>query len=50
MRGYGEDLAAIHAAGFTALAVSAAQEMLGRLTRPSRVVELGCATARRHGY
>jgi SAM-dependent methyltransferase len=42
MRGYGEDLAAIHAAGFTALAVSAAREMLGRLTRPSRVVELGC--------
>jgi SAM-dependent methyltransferase len=42
MRGYGEDLAAIHAAGFTALAVSAARELLGRLPRPARVVELGC--------
>jgi SAM-dependent methyltransferase len=42
MRGYGEDLAAIHAAGFTALAASAARELLEHLPRRARVVELGC--------
>jgi SAM-dependent methyltransferase len=42
MRGFGEDLAAIHAAGFTQLAAAAAQELLGRLERRSRVVDLGC--------
>jgi SAM-dependent methyltransferase len=42
MRGYGEDLAAIHAAGFTGLAVAAAHELLARLERSARVVDLGC--------
>jgi SAM-dependent methyltransferase len=42
MPGYGEDLAAIHAAGFTAPAHAAARELCGRLERRSRVVELGC--------
>lgn len=42
MRCYGEDLAAVHAAGFTGLAVAGARELLGHLPRPSRVVELGC--------
>jgi SAM-dependent methyltransferase len=42
MTGYGEDLAAIHAAGFTAPAHAAARELCARLERPSRVVELGC--------
>jgi SAM-dependent methyltransferase len=42
MPGYGEDLAAIHAAGFTAPAHAAARELRGRLERPSLVVELGC--------
>jgi SAM-dependent methyltransferase len=42
MRGYGEDLAAVHAAGFTTVAVAAARELLGRLPRSARVVELGC--------
>ena len=42
MRGYGEDLAAVHAAGFTTVAVAAARELLGRLPGPARVVELGC--------
>jgi hypothetical protein len=42
MRGYGEDLAAVQAAGFTGLAVAVTLELLGRLPRPSRVVELGC--------
>jgi SAM-dependent methyltransferase len=42
MRGFGEDLAAIHAAGFTGLAVAAAHELLDRLERSSRVVDLGC--------
>jgi SAM-dependent methyltransferase len=40
--GYGEDLAAIHAAGFTALACAAAAELLPRLAPRSRIVELGC--------
>jgi SAM-dependent methyltransferase len=39
---YGEDLAAIHAAGFTALASAAARELLVRLEPHSRVLELGC--------
>jgi hypothetical protein len=39
---YGEDPAAVHGAGFTALAVAGARELLGRLPGPSRVVELGC--------
>jgi SAM-dependent methyltransferase len=39
---YGEDLARIHAAGFTALAVAGASELLERLPRPARVVEFGC--------
>lgn len=42
MQGYREDLAAVHAAGFTGLAVAGAQELIGRLAGPSRVVELGC--------
>jgi trans-aconitate methyltransferase len=40
--GYGEDLAAIHAAGFTALARDAAAELLARLEPGAHVVELGC--------
>jgi SAM-dependent methyltransferase len=40
--GYGEDLAAIHAAGFTGLARDAARELIGRLTVPGRVIDLGC--------
>ena len=40
--GYGEDLAAIHADGFTMLAVAAAGEVNGRLAPGSRVLELGC--------
>lgn len=42
MHGYAEDLAAIHAAGFTDLARGAAEELLGRLSAPARVLELGC--------
>ena len=42
MRGYGEDLAAIHAADFTGLAVAAGHELLARLEGSSRVVDLGC--------
>jgi SAM-dependent methyltransferase len=42
MAHYGEDLAAVHAAGYTGLAVAAARELLARLSHPSRVVELGC--------
>jgi SAM-dependent methyltransferase len=42
MRGYREDLAAIHADGFTELAVAAARELIPRLERGSRVVDLGC--------
>jgi hypothetical protein len=45
MRGYGEDLAAVHAAGFTTVAVAAARELLGRLPGPARVVELGAGFA-----
>jgi SAM-dependent methyltransferase len=40
--GYGEDLAAIHAAGFTGIAIAAAAELAARLAPRSRVVELGC--------
>lgn len=39
---YGEDLAAVHASGFTDLAQAAADEVLSRLTRPCRIVEFGC--------
>ena len=42
MDGYGEDLAAIHAAGFTALASAAARELLPRLEPGSCVLALGC--------
>jgi SAM-dependent methyltransferase len=42
MESYGEDLAAIHAADFTGLAVAAAHELLTRLEGSSRVVDLGC--------
>jgi SAM-dependent methyltransferase len=40
--GYGEDLAAIHADGFTAPAAAAAREVLARLDGPARIVDLGC--------
>jgi SAM-dependent methyltransferase len=40
--GYGEDLAAIHADGFTMLAEGAAREAHARLAPRSRVLELGC--------
>ncbi|HTE60644.1 MAG TPA: hypothetical protein VK631_09870 [Solirubrobacteraceae bacterium] len=40
--GYGEDLAAIHAAGFTDIARAAGEELLARLDGPARVVDLGC--------
>lgn len=39
---YGDDLASVHAAGFTFVAVAAAREALLRLAPASRVVELGC--------
>ena len=39
---YGEDLAAVHAWGFTDLARAAAGELISRLAGPSRVVEFGC--------
>ena len=39
---YGEDLAAVHAWGFTNLARAAAGELISRLAGPSRVVEFGC--------
>jgi SAM-dependent methyltransferase len=45
MPGYGEDLAAIHAAGFTDLARAAARELIARLDTsdaPARVIDLGC--------
>ena len=42
MDGYGEDLAAIHAAGFTALASAAARELLPRLEPGTCVLALGC--------
>jgi SAM-dependent methyltransferase len=40
--GYGVDLAAVHASGFTQIAVAAARELLERLSRPARVLDLGC--------
>jgi SAM-dependent methyltransferase len=40
--GYAEDLAAIHAAGFTEMARDAARELLARLPERGRVLELGC--------
>jgi SAM-dependent methyltransferase len=40
--GYGADLAAIHASGFTEIAEAAAAELAGRLSRPARVLDLGC--------
>jgi SAM-dependent methyltransferase len=39
---YGVDLAAIHASGFTEIAAAAARELLRRLRRPARVLDLGC--------
>jgi SAM-dependent methyltransferase len=39
---YGEDLAAIHAARFTALASAAGRELLPRLAPASRVLDVGC--------
>jgi SAM-dependent methyltransferase len=42
MPGYGVDLAAVHAAGFTEIAHAAARELLTRLSRPARVLDLGC--------
>jgi SAM-dependent methyltransferase len=39
---YGDDLAAIHAAGFTGLAERAARDLLTRLPNRARIVELGC--------
>jgi len=38
---YGEDLAAVHASGFTDLARAAADEARSRLTPPCRIVEFG---------
>jgi len=40
--GYGVDLAAMHAAGFTAIAEAAARVLLERLESPGRVLDLGC--------
>jgi predicted TPR repeat methyltransferase len=39
---YGEDLAAVHASGFTELAQSAADELIARVSRPGRIVDFGC--------
>lgn len=39
---YSEDLAAIHASGFTDLARAAAEELISRLSGPCRIVEFGC--------
>ena len=39
---YGEDLAAVHASGFTDLARAAAEEVISRLPPPCRIVEFGC--------
>ena len=39
---YGEDLAAVHAWGFTDLARAAAGELISRLAGPSLIVEFGC--------
>lgn len=52
---YGEDLAHVHEAGFADVAQAAARELLARLPRPARVVDLGCgggtlaAELARHG-
>jgi len=40
--GYGEDLAAIHASGFTEIAEAAARDLAERLSGPARVLDLGC--------
>ncbi len=40
--GYDVDLAAIHAAGFTAIAKAAAHELLGHLPARAQVLDLGC--------
>jgi SAM-dependent methyltransferase len=42
MHGYGEDLAAIHAAGFTVTAEAAARELAAGLPQRARVLDLGC--------
>lgn len=47
MDGYGEDLAAIHAAGFTAIASAVAREVLPRLEPGSRVLGCGDGTTAR---
>jgi SAM-dependent methyltransferase len=39
---YGDDLATVHASGFTDLAQAAAEELIARLSRPCRIVEFGC--------
>src|SRR5947209_5865878 len=39
---YGEDLATVHAAGFTDIARAAAGELITRLSGPSSIVEFGC--------
>jgi hypothetical protein len=47
---YGEDLAAVHASGFTDLAQAEAGELVTRLSQPCRIVEFRCGdgtTARR---
>lgn len=41
MTAYGDDLAAIHSAGFTDFARAAARELLRRLPKAARIVELG---------
>jgi SAM-dependent methyltransferase len=40
--GYGPQLAAVHAAGFTALATAAVREALTRLPQPGTVLDMGC--------
>jgi SAM-dependent methyltransferase len=47
---YGDDLAAVHAAGFTDLARAAADEVISRLSESCRIVEFGCGdgTTARH--
>ncbi len=39
---YGEDLAAIHASGFTDLALAAAGELSSPVPAPCRIVAFGC--------
>jgi SAM-dependent methyltransferase len=39
---YGEDLAVVHASGFTELARAAADELIARLSGSCRIVEFGC--------